>query len=89
MLPSKNEVEIPIIQTTATQKQGVRELTEKLIQFNHQQKAGHKKDLLIEKAYQLIMHKRMKDVSKLQLAQQIRERLQENDFNLYRFVSAY
>lgn len=92
MMPShsiKNPAEIPIVQTIATQKQGLPELAEKIMQMNQQKESGYKKDLLTEKAYQLIVRRRMKDISKPELARQIREKQEQGLFNLYQFVSGF
>ncbi|RYZ50568.1 MAG: hypothetical protein EOO14_19125 [Chitinophagaceae bacterium] len=45
--------------------------------------------LLAEKAYHLIQQKRMKDVDKASLQKTLGEKLEEKDFNLYRFVLAF
>lgn len=86
-----HNVEIPVLKTVATQKQGVKELFEKILQ-HHQlvQSAEKKYQMLAEKAYLLIQQKRMKSVSKLQLKKQI-EKLTEQDrgFNLYAFIQQY
>jgi LAO/AO transport system kinase len=43
--------------------------------------------LLTEKTYQLIQHRRMKDIDRRALQQQIQQQLTNGDFNLYRFVN--
>ncbi len=76
--------EIAVIKTIASQKEGIKELLEKIIQ--HQQlvqNTDRKYWLLAEKAYQLIQQKRMKDIDKKYLKQQF-ETTQEH--NLYKFV---
>jgi LAO/AO transport system kinase len=92
MLPAnagKSGIEIPIVQTVATQRQGLPELAEKIMRLEQLEKSGHKKDLLTEKAYQLIVRRRMKDISKPELARQIREQQEQGLFNLYRFISSF
>ena len=81
---SRTQVEIPVIKTIASQKQGVEELTTVL-----QQKAIHTDNdkrswLLAEKAYYLIQQKRMSDIDKKELKLEI-EALEQ--FNLYRFIA--
>jgi LAO/AO transport system kinase len=76
----------PIIKTIATQKQGIQELCEKITE--HQQIASEKEKrswLLAERAYQLIVSRRMKDVSKKQLKEEIFSLLEKGNFNLYQF----
>ncbi|PSL49568.1 LAO/AO transport system kinase [Chitinophaga niastensis] len=81
--------EIPVIKSVATQQEGIYEITTAINQHHeivsHQQ---HRHTLLLtEKAYQLIQHRRMKDVSKQQLQQEIAQQVQQKTFNLYRYIS--
>ncbi len=65
--------EIAIVKTVATQKEGTAELLEKIMQ--HQQLVEHsdkKYWLLAEKAYHLIQQKRMKDINKQSLFEQLK-----------------
>jgi LAO/AO transport system kinase len=82
--------EIPVVKTIATQKSGIDELMEKILQHQQSQKGfSGKVAILTEKAYQLIMHHRMKDISKTELKERIEEKLHQPGFNLYQFVSSY
>ncbi|HOZ51184.1 MAG TPA: methylmalonyl Co-A mutase-associated GTPase MeaB [Chitinophagaceae bacterium] len=86
-----NDWEIPVVKCIATANYGFEELVEKIEKHAHY--IAHspikKFHLLTEKAYQLIQHKRMKDISKPELEQKIQEGLKNEDFNLYRFVSEF
>ncbi len=92
MLPpafSKQANEIPVIKTVASQRTGIDELFNKikLHQQNHTAR-GMRHWLLTEKAYHLIMQKRMGDVNKDELKNKIEQAiLAQPDFNLYRFIS--
>jgi LAO/AO transport system kinase len=81
---------IPVVKTIASQKIGIPELMEKIEQH---MKAGNpvqrKYSLLAEKAYQLILDKRIKGINKMELKERIQRALQLPGFNLYKFVSAY
>ncbi len=83
----RSALEIPIIKTTASQKTGIAELLEKIIE--HQQlteNTDRKYWLLAEKAYQLIQQYRMRDVKK----DEIRKELESSrEMNLYRFINQY
>jgi LAO/AO transport system kinase len=79
--------EIPIIKTIASQKEGIGVLREKIDLHQHKKSSDRKNWLLAEKAYHLITSKRMKDVKKDQLKEQIEK--QGDQFNLYRFVDGY
>ena len=85
---SNHSMEVPVIKTVASQKEGIAELFEnikKIIADQH-----HKSKhiwLLAEKAYQLIRQKRMKDVDKAELKKKIEENT--GNFNLYNFIKSY
>lgn len=82
-----NQHEIAVVKTIASQKDGIKELLEKIIQ--HQQliqTTDRKYWLLAEKAYHLIQQKRMKDIDKKALKNEL-EKNQES--NLYRFIEKF
>jgi LAO/AO transport system kinase len=81
--------EIPVIKTVATQQEGLPALITAIAQ--HQDLIMHNSErhaqLLTEKTYQLIQHRRMKDIDRRTLHQQIRKELAKGTFNLYQFVN--
>lgn len=84
---SQQQEEIPIIKTVASSKQGIDELwaaIEKNLSLHSipQRKAW----LLAERAFQLIQAKRMKDIDKKKIKEQIESLLLTNSFNLYSFI---
>ena len=85
---TKNAKEIPIIKTVATEKKGIRELYETVKNYlpkNEERRLS----LLTEKAWQLLIHKRMKGVDKMKLRKNIEAGLSNNNFNLYSFIESY
>jgi LAO/AO transport system kinase len=82
--------EIPVIKTVATQQQGLPELISAIAM--HQKQIIHNSErhaqLLTEKTYQLIQHRRMKDIDRRTLQQQIQQELSNGTFNLYKFVNS-
>ena len=78
--------EIPIIQTIADQNKGLEELKEAIIK-NKSHNKEKKEWLLVEKIYQLIQKKRMKDIDKSNLYLEIKQQIK--DFNLYQFIEKY
>jgi len=82
--------EIPVIKTIASQKEGVAELYTAL---SHQLLKHHASDkkywLLAEKAWLLIVKKRMKDVDKQNLREVIEKESKKHGFNLYQFIQNY
>ncbi len=85
---SKQANEIPIIKTVASQRTGIDELLKKIELHQQQEIQPHKRQwLLTEKAYQLIMQRRMMDINKAELKKKIEQELSKQlDFNLYRFI---
>lgn len=85
---SNTNEEIPIISTIAQKNKGIDNL---YLAINKKlQTAAHKERkswLLTEKAYQLIVKERMKDIKKETLKKEITEKIVLPDFNLYRFVN--
>ena len=90
LLPSaNNEMQHPaVLQTIASQKKGIAEL---IVAIKEKLKtANAKKELLLtEKIYQLIVHNKMRKISKEELKEKIRIRLKENNFNLYKLAEEY
>lgn len=79
--------EIAIVKTVASQKEGVRELFEKIRTHQQLVRTNDKKYwLLAEKAYHLIQQYRMKDVDKAALKKQLEATA---DTNLYQFIKKY
>lgn len=81
---------VPVIKTVASQADGVEEL---ILQIENHQKSGSqnskKNFLLAEKAYKLIRRRRMMDVNKEEIRQQISKEAEKADFNLYLFADQY
>lgn len=87
---SHHSKEIPVLQTIAAKKEGIKEVLITLTKLCEQENSPAKKaQLLAEKAYQLIEAKRMQDIHKEKLKQEIEEELQKGSFNLYRFASQH
>ncbi len=81
---------IPIIKTVASEKEGINELKEEILKCKA--KAGDEKRyiMLAEKAWQLIQNKRMKNVNKQQLKQEIEQKESADpQFNLYNYIRQY
>jgi LAO/AO transport system kinase len=77
-----------IVETIASQKKGIDELAN-LIKQHRSMGISRKSWLLAERAYQLIVQKRLHSVSKKQLAEEIKAALDAGDFNLYSFAESY
>lgn len=79
---------IPITKTIASEKQGIEELANAIAGV-HAGNEERKLWLLEEKAWQLIQKKRMSDINREQLHENLKKAYREKAFNLYRFISQY
>jgi LAO/AO transport system kinase len=80
-------VDIPVIKTIASQKQGIHELFEAIMNgMKHVQTTEKKFRLLADKAYYLLQKHRMKDVRKEELLALIQK---ENITNVYSFITRF
>ena len=79
----KSSNKIPIIKTIASEKKGIEELKKEILSSKESESDQKKYMIHVEKAWQLIQNKRMKDISKEELLRRIKD---EKEFNLYRFI---
>ena len=88
---SKHYNEVPVVKTVASQKTGVKELAEIILNQLHKSHLTDKRFwLLAEKAYWLIQQNRMKGVSKDDLKKNIEEEfVKSKSFNLYQFIKKF
>ncbi len=88
--PFTNNKIVPVVQTVAMKNEGIKDVVNN-IQWHQNVTHNSKKklNLLTEKAYILIQQKRMKDVSKIFIAGEIREAFEKDNFNLYHFIENY
>ncbi|WPV00169.1 methylmalonyl Co-A mutase-associated GTPase MeaB [Mucilaginibacter sp. cycad4] len=82
------EEQPPIFKTTASQNQGIDNITAFIQQSNLKQNK-RRKLLLTEKVYKLIQQKMMAGIDKKKLQLDITEALEAGNFNLYSFVDTY
>ena len=80
---------IPIVKTIASEKKGIDELKKEIVKFTKKESDEKKHTLLAEKAWHLIQNKRVKDISKLQLKEEIERREKVAGFNLYKYIRQY
>lgn len=86
---SHHKKEVPILKTVASQQTGIKALFEKINALYQKEMTDRKAWLLTEKAWHLIQEKRMKDLSKEKLKQEMVKALHDSDFNLYAFIRQY
>jgi len=80
--------ELPVFKTIALQADGISEVTAFITSAQYQ-KNSRKVMLLAEKAYRMLQQKRMADIDKKQLQQNITRASANEGFNLYDFVDNY
>jgi LAO/AO transport system kinase len=80
----------PVVKTISTRNFGIAELIQQLDLHAGQFEVNPKKiRLMTEKAWKLIAEKRMKNVHKSDLQNRITKQMNNQNFNLYSFVSQY
>jgi LAO/AO transport system kinase len=88
MIDGKDGAGAHVLKTIASQNEGINEVAALLKQPVLTQ--NNRRDLLMtEKAYRLIQQKKMQDIDKKKLRQDITEALYGEKFNLYSFVDTY
>jgi len=79
--------EVPVIKTIATEKKGIDELMKAIReQLTEERNQERHLALLTDKAWQLLVHKKMKDISKTELKKTIEAVYKNEGFNLYSFI---
>lgn len=82
--------DIPVLKTVAVEAKGVTELMEAIANRSNNAKNHERKLMLLtEKALRIIAKNRMKGFDRTALRQELNEKLQGSDFNLYHFVQRY
>ena len=85
-LMSADHKPIPIIKAIATQKDGIAGLKESIVTFKYPNDAAIKIRLLADKAYHLIQNKKMADISRERLYEELKNAV---NLNLYKFIEKY
>ena len=87
---SRHTDEVEVIKTSAIGNEGIAELKKAIEKVHAAQHVNDKKSILLaEKAYRLLQKKRMKDISIIKIESDIRQLLNENRFNLYRYLTDF
>ncbi|MES2559321.1 MAG: methylmalonyl Co-A mutase-associated GTPase MeaB [Bacteroidota bacterium] len=85
-----SEWETPVVRTVATKNEGLDELLQAIESHGRANEHSSRKAVLVaEKALTLIKNMRTKDILFPQLLDEIRVALQDQNFNLYQYVSKY
>jgi len=85
---TRNSKHVSIVKTIATEKKGIHELHE-IIKSNLPQNEERRLLLLTEKAWHLLIRKKMMGVDKMSLRKRVEAGLNKGNFNLYSFIDNY
>ena len=89
-LKGGKNTEMDVVKTIATQHEGVGKLVEIINKHLQDKTTSDKSNLWAEKAYRLILRRRMADISKEKLKRDIEKELKTDTvFNVYSFISKY
>ncbi|HTE32700.1 MAG TPA: hypothetical protein VK666_20105, partial [Chryseolinea sp.] len=83
----RQQREIPVIKTVASEASGVPELMEAILHQDGVQSGERKVYLLTRKAWQMLQRIRMKDFDIQDIRSRLEEKMKGGDFNLVRFVN--
>ncbi|MFN8155482.1 MAG: methylmalonyl Co-A mutase-associated GTPase MeaB [Bacteroidia bacterium] len=79
---------IPVLKTVASNGEGIPELADAILRHGQHPHPERRMRLLAERAYRLLQHYRMRDISISQLQEELSVAMKEYNFNLYRFISS-
>ena len=86
---SKPFPDLRFLQTVASEEKGIGELYEAIEQNIRNASPKRSFNLLTEKAWQLILDYRMRDIDREQLNRSLQQVMDQPDFNLHRFAAQY
>lgn len=87
IIQQKGDDSLPVFKTVGTTGEGIKEVANFILTAKDS-KNTRKEFLLTEKAYKLIQQKRMANIDKKKLQQDIAAALSDGEFNLYAFVNS-
>ena len=89
-LKGGKNTEMDVVKTIATQHEGIEELVEVIKKHLQDKSISDTSNLWAEKAYRLIIRRRMAGISKEKLKEEIEKELKSDPaFNVYSFISKY
>lgn len=86
---NKTSQKTPILKTVASAKEGIKELYQKIEEWEFEDQSEQKINLLTEKIWALIQAGKMKEFDKEKMKPEISKATSEEDFNLYVFAKKY
>jgi LAO/AO transport system kinase len=86
---NKTSKRIPIVKTTASTKEGIRELYKKIKERQFDADSEQKINLITEKIWSIIQNQKMKEIDREDLQNEIKKVIKKPDFNMYSFAKRY
>jgi LAO/AO transport system kinase len=83
---NNREQQIPVVKTVATEKKGIDELMKAIKNYHPSKNEQRHIALLTEKAWHLLVQKKMEGFNKSQLQKLIQEEYKSEAFNLYSLI---
>ncbi|HEY5407164.1 MAG TPA: methylmalonyl Co-A mutase-associated GTPase MeaB [Ginsengibacter sp.] len=84
-----SQKEIPVLKTIASQKEGVHELFTIIAAWDFKTMPAKKIELLTEKIWAIIQHKKMKGINREDLKNNLLKAISQPRFNMYHFAEKY
>ncbi len=80
---------VPILKTTASTKEGIAELYQKIKEWKFDVDSEQKINLATEKVWSIIQNQKMREIDREDLQNEILEEMKKADFNMYLFAKKY
>jgi LAO/AO transport system kinase len=86
---NRSQKEIPVLKTIASQKEGVPELYQIIAGWDFDKESSKRIELLAEKVWLIIQGKKMREINKTELKNELSVAATKPGFNMYHFAEKY
>ena len=84
-----SQKKIPVLKTIVPQKEGIHELFAIISAWDYNTMPRKKLELITEKIWSIIQHKKMKEINREELKNSLSEAIAKPGFNMYQFAGKY
>ena len=81
--------EIPVLKTIASQKEGIHDLFTIIVAWDFNTIPGKKLELIADKIWSIIQHRKMKEINREELKNNLLEAISKPGFNMYHFAGKF
>jgi len=81
--------EIPVLKTIASQKEGIHDLFTIIVAWDFNTIPGKKLELIADKIWSIIQHRKMKEINREELKNNLLEAIAKPGFNMYHFAGKF